>query len=347
MTDEDARSLPGAAQAALRKRAVRVVLDGMTQAEAARVFGVHPNAVNRWIKRYREGGWDGLSERRRGRRAGEQPVLAAPQQQEVIALVRESTPDQLGRPGFLWTRDAVGELITQRYGRWLARTTVGGYLRRWGFSPQKPQHRALEQNPAAVARWLATEFPAIRAQAKREGGVVLWLDEMGVRSDAAAGRSWAPIGQTPVIKRTGKRFGVNMLSAISNAGRLRFRLFTGSFNGPVFIDFLGRLLRDCGGRKVHLIVDGHPVHHAKLVSAWVGRHAERIELHFLPGYSPELNPVELLNHDVKANAAGRRRPRSAGELREELHGYLRRRQRQPAVLIRFFEHPTTRYAAAS
>jgi transposase len=347
MTDEDARSLPGAAQAALRKRAVRVVLDGMTQAEAARVFGVHPNAVNRWIKRYREGGWDGLSERRRGRRAGEQPVLAAPQQQEVIALVRESTPDQLGLPGFLWTRDAVGELITQRYGRWLARTTVGGYLRRWGFSPQKPQHRALEQNPAAVARWLATEFPAIRAQAKREGGVVLWLDEMGVRSDAAAGRSWAPIGQTPVIKRTGKRFGVNMLSAISNAGRLRFRLFTGSFNGPAFIDFLGRLLRDCGGRKVHLIVDGHPVHHAKLVSAWVGRHAERIELHFLPGYSPELNPVELLNHDVKANAAGRRRPRSAGELREELHGYLRRRQRQPAVLIRFFEHPTTRYAAAS
>jgi len=346
MTDEDARSLPGAAQAALRKRAVRVVLDGMTQAEAARVFGVHPNAVNRWIKRYREGGWDGLSERRRGRRAGEQPVLAAPQQQEVIALVRESTPDQLGLPGFLWTRDAVGELITQRYGRWLARTTVGGYLRRWGFSPQKPQHRALEQNPAAVARWLATEFPAIRAQAKREGGVVLWLDEMGVRSDAAAGRSWAPIGQTPVIKRTGKRFGVNMLSAISNAGRLRFRLFTGSFNGPVFIDFLGRLLRDCGGRKVHLIVDGHPVHHAKLVSAWVGRHAERIELHFLPGYSPELNPVELLNHDVKANAAGRRRPRSAGELREELHGYLRRRQRQPEVLIRFFEHPTTRYAAA-
>jgi transposase len=347
MTDEDARSLPGAAQAALRKRAVRVVLDGMTQAEAARVFGVHPNAVNRWIKRYREGGWDGLSERRRGRRAGEQPVLAAPQQQEVIALVRESTPDQLGLPGFLWTRDAVGELITQRYGRWLARTTVGGYLRRWGFSPQKPQHRALEQNPAAVARWLATEFPAIRAQAKREGGVVLWLDEMGVRSDAAAGRSWAPMGQTPVIKRTGKRFGVNMLSAISNAGRLRFRLFTGSFNGPAFIDFLGRLLRDCGGRKVHLIVDGHPVHHAKLVSAWVGRHAERIELHFLPGYSPELNPVELLNHDVKANAAGRRRPRSAGELREELHGYLRRRQRQPAVLIRFFEHPTTRYAAAS
>jgi transposase len=138
-----------------------------------------------------------------------------------------------------------------------------------------------------------------------------------------------------------------MISAISNAGRLRFRLFVGSFNGPVFIEFLGRLLRDCRGQKVHLIVDGHPVHHAKLISAWVGRHADQIELHFLPGYSPELNPVELLNHDVKANAAGRRRPRSASELRDELHGYLRRRQRQPQVLVRFFNHPTTRYAAAS
>jgi transposase len=347
MGEEDTRSLPGAAQAALRKRAVQAVLGGMTQVEVARVFGVHPNAVNRWIKRYRQGGWDGLSQRRRGRRAGEQAALSERQQQEVITLVRETTPDELGLPGFLWTRDAVAELIAQRYGVWLARTTAGRYLRGWGFSPQKPQRRALEQNPVAVARWLEEEYPAIRVQARQEGGMVLWLDEMGVRSDAAAGRSWAPIGQTPVIKRTGKRFRVNMLSAISNAGMLRFRLFVGSFNGPVFIDFLRRLLRDCDGRRVHLIVDGHPVHRAKLVSAWVGRHAEQIELHFLPGYSPELNPVELLNHDVKANAAGRRRPRSAGELRDELRGYLRRRQRQPEVLVRFFDHPTTRYAAAS
>ena len=224
---------------------------------------------------------------------------------------------------------------------------MGAYLRGWGFSPQRPQRRALEQNPAAVRRWLAGTYPAIRAQARREGGLVLWLDEMGVRSDAAAGRSWAPVGQTPVIKGTGTRFRVNMISAVSNAGMLRFRLFTGSFTGRVFIDFLGRLLRDCPGRKVHLIVDGHPVHRAKLVSAWVGRHAEQIQLHFLPGYSPELNPVELLNHDVKANAAGRRRPRSAKELRAELHGYLRRRQRHPEVLVRFFQHPATRYAAAS
>jgi len=249
MTDEDTRSLPAAAQAALRTRAVRAVLGGMTQAQAARVFGVHPNAVNRWIRRYREGGLAGLSARRRGRRAGEQAALTEPQQQAVIALVRETTPDQLGLAGLLWTREAVGELIARRYGLRLARTTMGAYLRGWGFSPQKPQRRALEQNPAAVRRWLTTDYPAIRAQARREGGMVVWLDEMGVRSDATAGRSWAPVGQTPVITGTGKRFRVNMVSAISNAGRLRFRLFTGSCTAAVFIDFLGRLLRDSGGRK--------------------------------------------------------------------------------------------------
>ena len=171
MTDEDTRSLPAAAQAALRKRAVRAVLNGMTQAQAARVFGVHYNAVNRWIKRYRQGGWAGLSERRRGRRPGEHAALAEPQQQEVIALVRDATPDQLGLAGFLWTREAVAELIARRYGLLLARTTVGAYLRGWGFSPQKPQRRALEQNPIAVRRWLEEAYPAILARAKRDGAV--------------------------------------------------------------------------------------------------------------------------------------------------------------------------------
>src|ERR687897_2323054 len=163
MADEDTRSLSGAAQAALRNRAVQAVLDGMTQAEAARVFGVHRNAVNRWIRRYREGGWARLAEQRRGRRPGEQPALSERQQQELIALVRESTPDQLGLVGVLWTRDAVAELLAQRYGVWLARTTVGGYLRGWGFSPPRPQRRALEQNPVAGGRRVGPGVPALCA----------------------------------------------------------------------------------------------------------------------------------------------------------------------------------------
>jgi transposase len=166
-----------------------------------------------------------------------------------------------------------------------------------------------------------------------------------VAAELGSSRACA-VGRTPVIKRTGKRFGVNMISAISNQGLLRFRLFEGSFASPVFIDFLRRLLRELSGRKVHLIVDGHPVHRAKLVSGWVARHADRIQLHFLPGYSPELNPVELLNNDVKANAAGRRRARTVVELTGQLRAYVRRRQRQPEVVARFFQHPDTCYAAA-
>jgi hypothetical protein len=137
-----------------------------------------------------------------------------------------------------------------------------------------------------VRRWLEETSPAIRAQARREGGVVVWLDEMGVRSDYAAGRSWAPVGRTPIVKRTGKRFGVNLIGAVSTGGLLRFRLFEGSFRGPVLVDFLRRLLRDLASRKVHLILDGHPVHHAKLVSGWVEQRPARIELHFLPGLQP-------------------------------------------------------------
>src|SRR5919206_2839652 len=138
MADEDTRSLPAAAQAALRKRAVRAVLDGMTQAEAARVFGVHHNAVNRWVKRYRQGGFQGLAERRRGRRPGEQAALSEPQQQEVIALVRDATPDELGLAGFLWTREAVAELISQRYGGWGGPPAAGAGLCRWGVWPPPP-----------------------------------------------------------------------------------------------------------------------------------------------------------------------------------------------------------------
>jgi transposase len=170
MGEEDTRSLPGAAQAALRKRAVQAVLGGMTQVEVARVFGVHPNAVNRWIKRYREGGWDGLSERRRGRRAGEQAALSERQQQEVITLVRETTPDELGLPGFLWTRDAVAELIVQRYGVWLAPTTAGRYLRGWGSARRNrstgPWSRTRWRWPAG---WRRSSPPSAPRPARRAG----------------------------------------------------------------------------------------------------------------------------------------------------------------------------------
>ena len=167
--------MPAAAQAALRTRAVRAVLDGMTQAQAARVFGVHHNAVNRWVKRYRQGGWEGLAERRRGRRPGEQAALSEPQQQEVIALVRESTPDQLGLAGFLWTREAVAALIARRYGLQLARTTVGAYLRGWGFSPRSPSAGPWSRTrPRCAAGWPRPIPPSAPEPGERAGWCCGW-----------------------------------------------------------------------------------------------------------------------------------------------------------------------------
>jgi transposase len=341
------RSLSGEAQAAIGERAVRAVIGGMSQREAARVFGVERAVVSKWMRRWRDGGWEGLRERRRGRRPGEQVALAPWQQGVIVRLITEKHPDQLKLPGFLWTRDAVLELIEQRCGVRLAVTSVGRYLRWWGFSPQVPARKALERDPEAVSAWLWERYPKIRARAKREGGILLWQDERGFRSDCAQGRSWSPKGKTPVREVSGQRFGLNMISAIGNDGSLRFSLFKGKFNQFVFIAFLERLIRQHPDRKVFLIVDGHPSHRAKGVAQWVAKRAERIELHFLPGYSPHLNPVELLNHDVKANAVGRRRPRDLQELISELRSYLQRRQQQPHIIKRFFTHPDTAYAAAT
>src|SRR5712691_10573061 len=176
-TDADARSWSQAEQARVRRLAVEAVLRGQTQAAVARTFGVWPQAVGRWVKAYREGGPEALGAHKRGRRAGEQLALAPPQQAQIARAIREKNPDQLRLPFFLWTREAVRDLIERRFGVRLALTTVGRYLRSWGFTPQRPVRRAFEQDRAAVARWLASEYPAIARRAKREGAQILWGDE--------------------------------------------------------------------------------------------------------------------------------------------------------------------------
>jgi transposase len=253
-------------------------------------------------------------------------------------------PEQLRLPFYLWTREAVGQLIEQRFGIGLSVWTVGRYLGRWGFTPQKPVRRAYEQDPEAVQCWLEEEYPAIQRQAKKEKGVIYWGDEMGLRSDHAVGRSYGRRGQKPVIPGTGQRFRCNMISAITNQGRLNFMVFKDDFNTHVFLEFLRRLLRQVR-RNVFLIVDGHPVHHGTKVKNWIQKHAHRISLFYLPGYSPELNPDELLNQDVKSNAVGRRRARTQPELVASTRNYLRSRQRQPHVVRRYFHAKHVRYAA--
>lgn len=337
--------MSGEAQAAIRERAVTAVVGGQSHREVARMLGIERAVVSKWMRWWRDGGWEGLKDRRRGRRAGEQQALQPWQQGVMVKLIKEKNPDQLQLPGFLWTRDAVMELIDRRFGIRLAVRTVGRYLASWGFTPQVPARRALERDPEAVKEWLQVRYPKIAAKAKREGALILWRDETGFRSECSHGRSYSPRGITPVREVTGQRFGTNMIAVVANDGSLRWQLFEGKFNQFVFVDFLERLVKHHRDRKIYLLLDGHPSHRSKLVMKWIEEHKERIELCFLPSYSPELNPVELLNHDVKANAVGRQRPRNLKQMKESIARYLERRRRQRHIVKRFFAHPATAYAA--
>src|SRR6266516_8233807 len=339
--------LPQAAQEELRRRAVALVGEGRPQTEVAGVVDVSRQSVSEWVRAQRLGGEQALRARRRGRRPGEKTALAPWQQAQIAKAISEKNPDQLRLPGFLWTRALVCELIDRRFGIRVAEKTAGRYLRAWGFSPQKPARRALEQNPELVARWLEERYPQLQRRAYRERALILWLDEMGLRSDHNDGRSWAPVGQTPLVRGSGQRFGANVISAISNKGHLQFRVFKQRFTAAVLIDFLNRLVRQADGQKIILILDGHPVHRAKKVRQWVAAHSEKLELQFLPGYSPELNPTELLNQDVKTNALGRRRPRSQDELIGDTRSYLRSTQRRPQLVARYFDGEHIRYANAT
>jgi transposase len=344
MPKRDARSLSSDAQEELRRRAIHLVEElKKTRVEAARILEVTRKAVGDWVKAHRESGEAALASKRRGRPVGG-TKLSAGQAKEIADLVRDRNPDQLKLPFYLWTREAVAKLIELRFGLKVSVRTAGRYLAQWGFTPQKPARRAHEQNPEAVKRWLEEEYPAIHAEAQKENATIFWGDESGLRSDHTAGRSFAPRGKTPVVRTTGNRFGCNMISALSNRGKLYFMVFRENFTTKVFLQFLDRMLKQHPG-KIYLIVDGHGVHRSKAVANWVEERKERIRLFRLPSYSPELNPDELVNQDVKANAVGRRRARTVDELMSNVRRFLRGRQNSLRQVRRYFRGRYVAYAA--
>ncbi len=342
MQPTDARSLPAAAQEALRKRAVAAVRTGMNHTEAARVFGVTRQTIGKWRQAWEAGGSRALKAKRRGRPPA--PRLAPHEAALIVRLIVGRCPDQLRLPFALWTREAVQQLLAQKVGLHVSIWTVGRYLQRWGLTPEKPRRRAFEQDPAAVRHWLEEEYPAIRRAAKQAGATIHWADEMGLRSDHQTGTSYGRKGQTPVIPGTGQRFRCNLIFTIANRGQLAFMVFRGRFNTPVFLQFLRRLLRHARGR-LFLILDRHPVHLAAEIARWVAQRPDRLRRFFLPSYSPDLNPDEFLNNDVKANALGRCWPPDDQEMITAVRSYLWNTQRQPAIVQSYFRAPSVQYAA--
>jgi len=238
----------------------------------------------------------------------------------------------------------VRDLVRARFSVRLALRTVSDYLRRWRFTPQRPIRRALERQDAAIQAWLAEHYPKIAARAKAEGAVIHWGDETGISNQPVYGRSFAPQGQTPVLRRPATRRTLSMISAVTNRGTLRFMLYEGALNAGLFLAFLQRLVRSAAG-KVFLIVDNLQVHKAGKIQAWVAARRDQIELFFLPAYAPEHNPDEFLHSDLKRHLGRRPAAKDKAGLESRLRGYLRRLQRQPDRVRAFFQAPTTRYAA--
>jgi transposase len=344
MVHVDMRSLTPAAQEERRRQVIGLRESGLTYEAIARQVGLSANGVMDICKRYAAKGLAGLQSGPRGPAPGTGRFLTAAQEAEVRRLIRRHTPDELGLPSALWSRAAVRALVEQRCGVRLAVRTIGTYLARWDFTPQKPLRRAYEQRPAEVRRWLRQEYPAIVAQARREGGTIYWGDETGLRSDDVRGRSYAPRGQTPVVRPNHRRANLGLISAVTNKGELRWMVLDGAIKAPDLLRFLARLVRDAG-QKVFLILDRLPVHRSAKVRAWlVGREAE-IEVFYLPGYSPELNPDEGLNGDLKQAVTRKEPARSKAQLKRAVVGHLRRLSKLPDRVRSFFGHKTFRYAA--
>ena len=339
----DFRSLTPQAQEAVRFKAMAALAAGRSKTEVAGIFGVSRQALHTWVARRKKSGPQALRAKQRGRPPGGQ--LTARQEKTIARLIADHCPDQLKLPFYLWTREAVAALIAQRFGVRLSVWTVGRLLARLGFTAQKPARAAFEQDSKAVGSWLKRRYPAIRSLARREKAVIFWADEMGLRGDHAAGRSFSPKGCTPVILGTGQRFRCNLISAITNRGHLQFMVFKHRFTVAVLLKFLRRLLRQNRGRKIFLILDSHPVHRAQVVLRWFKRHRAALRVYFLPGYSPELNPDEYLNQDVKANAVGRTRPLDRTELTGNIRAYLRSTQAHPSLVKRYFQESHVRYAS--
>ncbi|MBK5936400.1 IS630 family transposase [Halorhodospira halophila] len=337
----DGRAVDKSAAHALRMQAIKAVRNGRTVADVADAFGINERTLYRWLSRYAEGGQKALHSKPKSGR----PRKLTPEEMRWVArTVRDENPQQLKLPYALWTLSLIQELIERHLGKKLSRASVHNLMKTLGFSAQKPLYQAWQRDPELVRQWETETYPEIRKQAKREGATIYFADESGLRSDYHTGTTWSPVGETPVVEATGRRFAVNMISAVSPRGEMRFMVHQGTVNAQVFREFLRRLLVGAE-RPVFVIVDGHPAHKAKLVREFVESTDGMLKLFFLPPYSPQLNPDEQVWAHVKREI-GRRGVQNVEQMKRMARSALWRLQKLPALIQSFFRQPECQYARA-
>lgn len=340
----DFRSVGSSTRKEIRKRAIKMIAKGAQKKKVAEIFGVNPNSITNWVKKHKVLGLKGLVDNKRGVKSEDVKLLTARQEKEVQKMILDTMPDQLKLPYSLWTRKAVKELVEREYGITMAINTMGDYLRSWGYSPQKPKKKAYEQCSKKVQKWLEEEYPAIKERAKNEGAEIQWGDETGVRNNSQHGRSYAPKGRTPVKKSMAKRFSVNMISTVTNQGKVEFMIYSGSMNADRLIKFMKQLIKG-KARKTFLILDNLRVHHGNIVKQWVEENKSKIGVFHLPSYSPEKNPDEYLNCDLKYGLSEKPAPRNEEQLKNNVQNHMKMLQENQQRVIKYFNHKDIEYAA--
>lgn len=341
----NAKNLSQVEQYQIRKNIVRMLKKGIAPNEIAETLDVSRSLVYATKKTYDEKGIEGIKPGKRGRRHGDKRILTPEQEHAIMKTIVDKNPEQLKLKCCMWTRKAIRDYILRDYKLNLPLSTLGYYLQRWGFSVQRPVKRANKQDAARVQAWMDEEYPAIAAKAKVDNAEIYWGDETALQNTANYIKGYAPIGKTPVLEIEAKKLKLNMLSAISNKGKLRFTITKESVKADILIDFMKRLVKDTG-RKVLLILDNLRVHHSKKVTAWLEEHQDEIELFYLPPYSPEYNPDEYLNSDLKREMSRRSIPKSEKELGSNARSVLKKTQRNPARIESYFSVKFTKYAKA-
>ena len=344
MEKEDARKVPQGLHER-RKQIVRLHRKGYGPMKIAELTGLSWGGVNTALSLYKEGGASALKPHRRGRKGGMCRTLSEEQEMHIQKCICEKRPEQLKMNFVLWTRGAVKDLIRQEFGLILPVRTVGDYLNRWGFTPQKPIKRAYEQQPAAVRKWLDEEYPQMESRAHAEGAEIHWGDETCVMNTDVRGRSYSPRGQTPETCAVwGRREKFSMISSVTNQGKCRWMIVDGAFNADRLIEFMGLLIKDAR-RKVFLVMDNLRVHHSKPVKKWLEEHGDQIEAFYLPSYSPELNPDERLNADLKHRITTTVPSRTKKKLFDETTRHMQMIESSADRVMSYFGDPRVKYAA--
>ena len=344
MEKTDLRSVLDHERSIIRRDAIKMINRGDKKKDIALFYGVHVNTVRDWWKHYKKEGSKSLSYQKRGAKSENKKLLNSTQETEIQQMITDTMPDQLKLDFALWTTKAIKELIEREFTITIGRRAVGNYLHSWGFTPQKPKKRAYEQCSKKVQKWLDEEYPAIKEKAKKEKATIHWGDETGVRNSNQHGRSYAPKGKTPVKEHMSKRFSLNMISTVTNLGLIQFMIYKENMNADVLVKFLEQLIKN-QDNKVFLILDNLRVHHSKIVKKWVGQHLEEIELFYLPSYSPERNPDEYLNCDLKYGLSDKPAPKTLEKLKENLENHMEMLQKNSGRVAKYFNHHSIKYAA--